>query len=893
MLLKDTKQFAADAKFFESYSRYDDDLGRYESWEESVDRVMTMHRQKYADKLTPALEELMDFVEEQYKGKRMLGAQRALQFGGEQILKHEAKLYNCTAGYLDRLEFFGEYIYLLLCGAGVGFSVQRHHIEKLPKMFPRTGEVVQFEIGDSIEGWAEAIDVLFSSFGGGFGKYPDYNGKKIYFDYSKIRPKGSKISGGFKAPGPEPLRKCINICEDILTRVAAEDGILKPIHAYDLSMHIADAVISGGVRRAATIALFSKDDEEMLNAKTGSWFIENPQRARSNNSVILVRDETTLEDLQEIANSIKEFGEPGFILTDNKDFVYNPCLTGDALVTVRDHDVTREGEHVAQGLEYQIPLAMLVDLYEQSSILPMIKTVNTETGEVEWQKLAGAVLTRKNAEVFEVTDISTGRTIKATADHLIWTRNRGYVKVCELKEDDSLMIESEEGNEKGLVVKNTRNEDVYDIAVENNHNFFANGILVHNCVEIGMLPVTEDGESGFQACNLCEINGLMCNTEEDFYEACKAAAILGTLQAGYTNFRYLSPATQKIVEREALLGVSITGWMNNPHILFDEKVMKKGAEIVKEWNRKVSEMIGINQAARTTCVKPSGNSSVLLQTANGIHGEHSPMYFRHVQMSKDAEVSKLIKEYFPEMIEDSVWSPMGTEYCIAFPFVASENSIFKNDLLGVKQLEYVKKAQQNWVEHGTNEHLCVDERNRHNVSNTITVDDWDEVIEYVHDNKQWFAGISFIPMSGDKDYAQAPNAQVLSEEEIIEKYGSPALFASGLICQGLDTFNNDLWLALSTVIGQGLDISADTHENSTKREFVKRFKRFAEKYFASDIRKCIDCLKDVYYLHKWEKIQLALRDKTIDWTTHLTQKQFTDVDTMGAVACSGVKGCEI
>ena len=736
MLKKDTKNMAATAKFYESYARYIDEENRYETWGESVNRVFKTHRLKYKTILSPELLELMNYAEELYKHKKVLGAQRALQFGGDQLLAHEAKMYNCTSTHLDRAEFFGEYLYLLLCGSGVGFSVQPQHVGKLPKIIPRSNRVVQFIIPDSIEGWAESIDVLMSSFFESNAKFPQFSGKKVYFDFSAIRLKGSKISGGFKAPGPEPLRRCIAICEEILTKIAYGNGIIRSIDAYDIAMHIADAVISGGVRRAATIALFSPDDADMMSAKTGNWFIDNPQRARSNNSVVLVRDELTLEKLEEMVEFIKQFGEPGFILTDNKEHTYNPC------------------------------------------------------------------------------------------------------------------------------------------------------------VEIGMLPVTIDGRSGFQACNLTEINGSLCNTPEDFYAACKAASIIGTLQAGYTNFRYLSDATREIVEREALIGVSVTGWMNNPDVLFDESVMQNGAKIVKEYNTIVAKLLGINEAARTTCVKPAGNASILLQTANGIHGEHSKTYFRHVQMSKEAEVAKLLIDKFPEMIEDSVWSRANTDICIAFPFVATKTSKFKDELLGIKQLEFVKKAQQNWVEFGTNPHLCTDIALRHNVSNTITVDNWDEVIRYVYDNKQWFAGISFIPMTGDKDYAQAPNASVHNEEELISMYGSAALFASGLICHGIDAFN-DLWLAIATANGMGEDIKEDNHENSNKRDFVRRFLKFSKVYFDNNIRKCSDCLKDVYYLHKWQNIQFAMSETDINWIGELAKKQFIDIDTMGAIACNGVKGCEI
>lgn len=438
-----------------------------------------------------------------------------------------------------------------------------------------------------------------------------------------------------------------------------------------------------------------------------------------------------------------------------------------------------------------------------------------------------------------------------------------------------------------------KNEDVYDISVPETVNFFANDILVHNCVEIGMYPVYVDEDnvqhSGWQGCNLTEINGGRCVTENEFYKACRAGAILGTLQAGYTDFKYLGEHTKKIFEQEALLGVSITGWMNNPDVLLSDKTQKHGAEIVKKINAQVANLIGINQAARTTCVKPSGNASVLLQTASGIHAEHSPKYIRHIQMNKESEVAQLIAETNPYMIEESVNSANGTDYVIAFPIVSPEGSLYKDELLGKNLLEKVKQVQQNWVEYGTNEDLCTHPKLRHNVSNTITVlpHQWSEIEDYVYENRHSFAGISFLSNTGDMDYAQAPFTKVLDEEEIIAEYGAAALFASGLIVDTLSAGFRDLWEA-TAIAKTGQELHGELSD--LRKDWLRRFEKFAITHFDGDTTKAEYCLKSVAILYKWTKIQKNMVD--IDFVAQLQSKRFTEIDTMGAVACQGGQ-CEI
>lgn len=735
---KDTKHFLSKAKFYEGYSRFIHEEGRYEEWDDSVTRVMNMHREYYKDKMTDKLSALIDKAERMYKEKRVLGAQRALQFGGEQLLKHQSRLYNCVSSVIDRPEFFGEVFYWLLSGAGAGFSVQNRHISKLPSVLPRPKQAKTYSIEDSIEGWASSLDVLLSSFFDGGGKYPEYSGRKVYFDFQKIRLKGSLISGGFKAPGPEPLRAALNKIENILITAAEQKRQLRSIEVYDIVMHASDAVLAGGVRRSATICMFDSFDNEMINAKTGAWYVENPQRARSNNSAVIIRNETTKEVFDDIFEKNKQFGEPGFVFFDDPDFTTNPC------------------------------------------------------------------------------------------------------------------------------------------------------------VEIGMRPFLEkDGQllSGWQGCNLTEINGSSCDTEELFYENAEAASILGTLQAGYTDFKFVSDVTKQIFERESLLGVSVTGWMNNPKILLDEEIQRKAATIVVETNKIVADMIGINHAARTTCVKPSGNASVLLMTASGIHGEHAPRYIRNVQLNKDSEVARLLKKTNPNMVADSVWSANNTDYVASFPFISKEGSIYKDQLFGAKLLKIVKSVQQNWVEAGTNLDRCVDKRLRHNVSNTIQVDDWDKVKDFIWENRNVFAGISLLGLSGDKDYEQAPVTEVLTSKQILKLYGDASLFASGMVVDAQKAFGS-LWKATTTAQGYGEDISEETAETMLKRDWVRRYIKFAANYFESDLKKTEYCLKDVALLHQWNLIQRSLEN--VDFKSSLKEEKLIEIDTTGSAACVGTsdgEGC--
>jgi len=731
-----------DYTFVSKYARWIPEKKRRETWNEAVDRVKQMMLDKYVidqDCQTPEememVEEIRTEIEwayEQMRKKRVLGSQRALQFGGSPIFKHNARMYNCIVSYCDRVRFFQECMYLLLCGCGTGFSVQKHHIEKLPDLLPKKEGSKKFVIPDTIEGWSDAVGILVSSY---FDQYlqdelfSEYSGKSVNFDYSQIRPAGSYLkSSGGKAPGPEPLRNALTNIRKILDK-AVKDGQkkLKPIQAYDIVMHTADAVISGGVRRSATICVFSPDDSEMARAKTGTWFIDNPQRGRSNNSALLVRDETTKEQFAELMNSVKEFGEPGFVWADSTELLVNPC------------------------------------------------------------------------------------------------------------------------------------------------------------VEIGMWPVCEEtGESGWQACNLSTINCSKVKTEQDFFDACRAATIIGTLQAGFSEFEYLGGASERIISREALLGVSMTGMMENAEVCLDPSSQKRGANIVKKTNARIAELLGIRQAARTTCIKPEGTSSCILGTSSGIHPHHAKRYIRRVQANKMEPIYNYFRTQNPRACEESVWSNNDSDDVVSFCVEVKDGGKTKNQVSALQLLDYVKSTQQSWVLNGTNPELCTQPWLNHNVSNTINVkpDEWDEVEKYIYKNRKYFCGISLLPISGDKDFPQAPFTTVYLPSEQVAHYGDASIFVSGLIEVALTLWEDNLWAACDSLLGFGEKI-----KGNGKKEWKERCERFAEKYFAGDLKQLTYCMKDVYNWKEWVDLNREYQD--VDFTNVI--EETNNVNPVQQVACAGGK----
>lgn len=311
----------ADYVFLSKYSQRKDD-GRLERWDETIDRIYEMHKVKL-EQMGLLKDETLVMIERAKKlekEKKILSSQRGRQFASplktSGILKHEAKLYNCCSTYVDRVEVFSEIMYLLLCGCGVGYSLHKEYIDKLPVVKEQTGEFIKFEkIEDSIEGWADSINHLM---------YCLFNGYKSNLDFTNIRPEGALIDGKFVAPGPEPLIKAHNHIKEVMLHVQGRK--LKSIEIHDIICFIADSVVSGGVRRSAMIALFDKDDELMLRAKTGSWWTDNPQRAMANNSILAtLSDPLSYNELKDKLQVIRQFGEPGFVNVKDYKYTVNPC----------------------------------------------------------------------------------------------------------------------------------------------------------------------------------------------------------------------------------------------------------------------------------------------------------------------------------------------------------------------------------------------------------------------------------------------------------------------------------------------------------------------------------------------------------------------------------------
>ena len=580
--MDESQKILSDLTVYMKYAKYVPELQRRETWDELVTRNMNMHIKKFP-KLKKEIKDVYKYVYD----KKVLPSMRSMQFGGKPIEISPNRIYNCAYLPIDDLAAFSESMFLLLGGTGVGYSVQKHHVEKLPEIRkPNPNRTRRFLIGDSIEGWADAIKVLMKSYFGEQLSTPE-------FDFSDIRPKGAQlVTSGGKAPGPQPLKDCLHKLQGMLS--AKEDGDrLTPIEVHDMVCHIADAVLAGGIRRAALISLFSADDHEMIACKSGAWWEQNAQRGRANNSAVLVRHKITKDFFIELWKRVEASGagEPGIYLTNDKGWGTNPCC------------------------------------------------------------------------------------------------------------------------------------------------------------EIALRPN--------QFCNLCEVNVSDIESQEDLNNRVRAAAFIGTLQAGYTDFHYLRDVWKRTTEKDALIGVSMTGIGSGVVLGYN---MKESAKIVKEENARVAELIGINKSARTTTVKPAGTTSLTLGTSSGIHAWHNDYYIRRIRVGKNESIYDFFKNNHPELVEDEYFRPHDTAV-ISVPQKAPQGAILRTES-PFQLLERVKKVTQEWVKPGHRSGS-----NSHNVSATISLkpEDWELAGEWMWENRDYYNGLSVLPHDGGT-YTQAPFTDCTKEE---------------------------------------------------------------------------------------------------------------------------------
>lgn len=592
-----SSKILSDITVFNKYAKYLPDKNRRETWDEICNRYEEMMVNKYPI-LTKEIVKNMLFVRE----KKVLPSMRAMQFAGPAIIKNNSRIYNCAFLPVDDYRSFSEAMFLLLGGTGVGYSVQYHHVEKLPEIYKPTKER-KYLISDSLEGWADSIKTLMKAYLG-YSKY------KPRFDYSDIRAKGVRlITAGGKAPGPGPLKICIAHIEAILDKKNNGDK-LTPLECHDILCHIANAVLSGGIRRSAMISLFSFDDQEMLECKYGNWWELNEQRGRANNSVVILRNKIQKSEFDELWQKIEmsNSGEPGMYFTNDKDWGTNPCC------------------------------------------------------------------------------------------------------------------------------------------------------------EIALRP--------YQFCNLSELNVSDIKSQEDLHNRAKVGVFFGTLQAGFTDFHYLRPIWRHNTEKDALVGVGMTGIASGAVLKCD---LKEAALIVKQENQRIADIIGINKAARTTTIKPSGTTSCVLSTSSGIHAWHNDYYIRRIRIMKNDPLYTYLLINNPELVEDDKMRTHDTAI-ISIPQKAPENSILRTEI-ALDLLERTKKLNLEWVKTGHRKGA-----NTNNVSATISINkdnkynshfkldesnliynEWEAVGVWMWINRDTFNGLSVLPYDNGS-YIQAPFTDCTKEE---------------------------------------------------------------------------------------------------------------------------------
>lgn len=581
------------------YSRWLDTEQRRETWEEVTERYLNYLLSAVEQKTGVSVALYKDNLKKGIVNLDVLPSMRAMMMAGPALERCNVGAYNCSYLPVDNVRAFDETMYILMCGTGVGFSVERQYVSQLPVVnehLEDTSTVIIVE--DSRSGWAKGLRELLSLL---------YAGRIPSWDLSKLRPAGAKLkTTGGRSSGPEPLDQLFRFFVLLFKRAAGRK--LTSLECHDLMCKIGEVVVVGGVRRSALISLSNLSDDRMREAKSGQWWLENPQRALSNNSA---------------------------------------CYT---------------------------------------------ERPDTQIFMKEWMSL----YTSRSGE-------------------------RGiFNRVAAVKQ----------------ALKNGRRK---------------------SDIEFGTNPCSEIILRPYQFCNLSEV--VVRNTDdlERLKYKVRQATVLGTLQSVLTDFKYLRNIWKKNTEEERLLGVSLTGIMDNPTLIHRDDWQKELREVAVEVNKKLSEALGVPQSTAITCVKPSGTVSQLVDSASGIHPRWASYYIRTVRGdNKDPLTQLLISQGVPN--EPDIMSPDHVTV-FSFPQKAPEGAICRKDITALDHLNIWKDFQDNYCEH------------KPSVTINVKENEWLKVQSWVWDNFDSISGIAFLPYD-DHVYKQAPYQEISREryEEMVQTF---------------------------------------------------------------------------------------------------------------------------
>lgn len=835
------------------YARYLPELNRRETWEETVDRYISFFQKK-----APQIEHtVFETLRSAIVNMEAMPSMRALMTAGKALDKDNIAGFNCSYLAIDHPRAFDEMMYVLMCGTGVGFSVERQHIASLPEVseeFHDTDTVIR--VADSKIGWASAFRELISLL---------YAGKVPQWDMSAVRSAGSPLKTfGGRASGPDPLEDLFRFSSAVFRGAAGRR--LNSLECHDLCCKIADIVVVGGVRRSALISLSNLTDDRIRRCKQGEWWMASPHRALANNSASYTEKPdfaAFLNEWQEMYKS--KAGERGIFSRvasqkqaakngrrdSKREFGTNPCLHPDSLV---------------ETIHGQVKIK---DITEPTMVYSM-----SNEGKLVIKPCSASWISKRSADTLNIT-ISSGKVVRCTPDHQIYIEGRGWVEAkdilvgdkvvhlvrnrrgaaysgvklttqdkrsftmehrlvweavngaipegydihhidgdtynndcdnleCLSHSDHSSLTRYECANDhmehgyrdqspgrhgsmwgfvsqgglkpKKIVpipeelksnlhqyatvvkIEDGERTDVYDLTVEDTHNFIADFVVVHNCSEIILRPS--------QLCNLSEVVVRPGDDLNSLMKKVEAAAILGTLQSTLTNFRYVRSLWKKNTEEERLLGVSLTGIMDNTLLSgrgdreYLVEVLEKLKQHAVDVNKKYAELLGVQQSTAITCVKPSGTVSQLVDSASGIHPRYSHYYIRTVRADATDPLCAILKDAGVPW-EDDLMAKNALVF--SFPKKAPEDAVVASEMDAKEQLELWELYQDHWCEHKP--------------SMTCYYRDTEflEVGQWVYNKFDKISGISFLPYD-DHVYKQAPYQPITKEEYDKALEGFPVAF---------------------------------------------------------------------------------------------------------------------